>query len=407
MNLVQFTGAEMPTSLHSVPVTNITRDTGNVDPVAGAASWACNQNVGSRDYRMGYGRATEQSGSAPQAGPVATSKRLGCGFAYRPGGTPAAGTAFGVCQLGFLSGTQQIINLCLRDDRKLEWYTTGTSSAQGTASGSVTSSALTTTTWYWIWMEADYPTAGGTITVNLWIDHVLVLTYSFTSTGDASSSISANIWAPAGATPASITGNIDNAIAVVGLDGKDYSGRMCRAAVKLASVTANGSVNDFTAVGAANRFDCVDEAAPNDDTDYVVVDSTAAMTQMFDMGDPTAPAGYERVGGVVEAQRHRNADAGKWAASHQARASFQGTAYLGGTAFSDPGATYNFPEQTLYRTGAGARLTRADIADMEMGMALSANASEAAEWRTTAIQGEVLYLPPVSLPPRARARTTR
>ncbi len=116
--------------------------------------------------------------------------------------------------------------------------------------------------------------------------------------------------------------------------------------------------------------------------------------------------GARRVRGrraIEERLSHRNADGGKWAATHGGRSYFQNTVSGAGATVSDPGASYvsgTFSPSGYWRTGAaGGPLRHADIADMEMGVYMTANGSEAAQWRITAVQCEVLYLPEQMEPP--------
>lgn len=382
-------GFELVGTLRPLGVINNTYDAVNFDPAGGSQSVACNQNVaeGSRDYRIGMFVTTVSHG------PGGTYKRLGLGFAYRAGGTPAAGLAFGVCQFAFLAGggTLQVRNLCLNDALELEWYDGGTTT-QGTATGDATPALASTTGWQWVWIDCHYPTAGGTITLLTYINGDLASTHSFTSTGGASATIAPALFGPSGTTPSSITGNIDNAIMVSNIDGSERGGMQWRCAVVKVTVDGDGASNDFTA-SAGSRFQCVDETVPNDDTDYVSVDTTAAARQMFAMTSPVAPSGYEKPLFVHPFIRHRNGDAGKWAGSHTIRVSLNGGQNVT-VPLLDPGASYfrefgQYPSQ--YGSG-GYYLTPGDLPGLECGVDLTADGSNTAEWRVTAVQAEVSYV---------------
>lgn len=393
--LASFIGYEYPAQLFGISAF-LSRETSVIDPLAGAQSIRSPETGTNRDYRLG--------GGISSIGPGGAFTRGAFGVWYHVAAAPTA--AISMAQFGFTAGggTAQVYHLCVRTDLKLEMYDNGTAFAgsQGTATGTVSATALSAATGYWIWCDVDYPTAGGTVTIRVYVDYDLFYTFSFTSTGGGSSACSTSLFGISGATAGSVNHYVDNAIGVAGTDGSESGGHQWRCAVKLSTVTADGTDNDFTA-SAGNRFDCVDEATPNGNTDYVSIDSTSAQEQTFQMSDPGAPEspGKFRPFAVEHRISHINFDAGKWAANHQGRAYFQNTLSADtGAVATDPGsAQYSgvpVSPAAFWRTGAaGGRLTHADIADMEMGVRLTADASEAAQWRISAVQAEVLYLPPL------------
>jgi len=70
---------------------------------------------------------------------------------------------------------------------------------------------------------------------------------------------------------------------------------------------ANTATADWTAVGAASGYLCIDEASPNDDTDYITAATTGLVSQ-FGLQD--LPGGISVVNAVVMVERARKTEAG-------------------------------------------------------------------------------------------------
>jgi ABC-type amino acid transport system permease subunit len=70
---------------------------------------------------------------------------------------------------------------------------------------------------------------------------------------------------------------------------------------------ANTATADWTAVGAASGYLCIDEAAPNDDTDYITA-ATVGLVSQF--GLQNLPSGISVVNAVVMVERARKTEAG-------------------------------------------------------------------------------------------------
>lgn len=70
---------------------------------------------------------------------------------------------------------------------------------------------------------------------------------------------------------------------------------------------ANTATADWTAVGAATGYECIDEANPNDDTDYITA-ATVGLVSQF--GLQNLPAGISVVNAVVMVERARKTEAG-------------------------------------------------------------------------------------------------
>lgn len=70
---------------------------------------------------------------------------------------------------------------------------------------------------------------------------------------------------------------------------------------------ANTATADWTAVGAASGYECIDEASPDDDTTYIT-SSTVNDTSEFGLQD--LPAGVSTISGVVMVERARKTEAG-------------------------------------------------------------------------------------------------
>lgn len=71
---------------------------------------------------------------------------------------------------------------------------------------------------------------------------------------------------------------------------------------------ANTAVNNWTAVGAANAFDCINEASPNDETDYI--EAAAATTPTSEFGMQDLPVGVGAVAALQVCSRVRKTNAG-------------------------------------------------------------------------------------------------
>jgi len=70
---------------------------------------------------------------------------------------------------------------------------------------------------------------------------------------------------------------------------------------------ANTATADWTAVGAASGYLCIDEANPNEDTDYITA-ATVGLVSQF--GLQNLPAGISIVNAVVMVERARKTEAG-------------------------------------------------------------------------------------------------
>ena len=70
---------------------------------------------------------------------------------------------------------------------------------------------------------------------------------------------------------------------------------------------SNTATADWTAVGAATGYECIDEANPNDDTDYI---SSATVGNVSQFGLQNLPAGISIVSAVVMVERARKTEAG-------------------------------------------------------------------------------------------------
>lgn len=70
---------------------------------------------------------------------------------------------------------------------------------------------------------------------------------------------------------------------------------------------SNTATADWTAVGAASGYECIDEANPNDDTDYI---SAATVGNVSQFGLQNLPSGISIVSAVVMVERARKTEAG-------------------------------------------------------------------------------------------------
>lgn len=70
---------------------------------------------------------------------------------------------------------------------------------------------------------------------------------------------------------------------------------------------ANTATADWTAVGAATGYECIDEASPDDDTTYITAATTGLVSQF---GLQNLPGGISVINGVVMVERARKTEAG-------------------------------------------------------------------------------------------------
>jgi len=70
---------------------------------------------------------------------------------------------------------------------------------------------------------------------------------------------------------------------------------------------ANTATADWTAVGAATGYECIDEASPDDDTTYITAATTGLVSQF---GLQNLPAGISVINAVVMVERARKTEAG-------------------------------------------------------------------------------------------------
>jgi hypothetical protein len=70
---------------------------------------------------------------------------------------------------------------------------------------------------------------------------------------------------------------------------------------------ANTATADWTAVGAATGYECIDEASPDDDTTYITAATTGLVSQF---GLQNLPGGISVINGVVIVERARKTEAG-------------------------------------------------------------------------------------------------
>lgn len=132
--------------------------------------------------------------------------------------------------------------------------------------------------------------------------------------------------------------------------------------VKIACVlpNADGTTNNWTATGAANRYQCVDETTRNDDTDYVV-SSTPGDVQLFGLQDITLTG---QVLAVVATVWARKDDAGTRTVKLRLKS--------GATSTDGPDTTMNLTYQPLMKTfdtdpNTGSPFTVANFNAAEVG----------------------------------------
>lgn len=70
---------------------------------------------------------------------------------------------------------------------------------------------------------------------------------------------------------------------------------------------ANTATADWTAVGAATGYECIDEANPDEDTTYITADTTGLISEF---GLQNLPGGISAISAVVMVERARKTDAG-------------------------------------------------------------------------------------------------
>lgn len=202
---------------------------------------------------------------------------LFAGFALR---TPLSGAAF----WQFKNGLTVQLEFRIETDGRIGVYRSGSTLLEKTLN-----SVLTANTYAHIQLKAVFHlTTGGSFEVKVNNQTVAWGTANGGATGRQTATTVATadtitVTAPAGTVDYDDLWVCDTAGSV----NNDYLGDV---RIQAISPSAAGAHTDWTANGAASNFQCVDEAAPNSDTDYVSA-STAANIDTYAYSDLTPTTG--------------------------------------------------------------------------------------------------------------------
>ena len=145
--------------------------------------------------------------------------------------------------------------------------------------------------------------------------------------------------------------------------GTPFKGHLTERSIWTGFPAADGSTLQWTANGAANRWDCVDEDDPNDDTDYI---STATPGNINLSTIDSTPAGMAGIEAVITQHRSRKDDA----AARSVRSVLRRNAANNLGATNTLGSTYVNYQDKVYEVdpATGLAWVASDIDACELGM---------------------------------------
>jgi hypothetical protein len=155
------------------------------------------------------------------------------------------------------------LDVVVGSDGSLNTYARTSGLGTATAAGIITAG-----TWHWISMYFRADSASGGV-VKVWVDDVLVITRTGITSNISSISVKLYLGSATTVTGGAVT-YYDNF--VVSLTARHTQ----HVHFQTIKPTGSGSLTQaaFTAVGASNKWDCLDDVPDNDDTDYVLTSAT-------------------------------------------------------------------------------------------------------------------------------------
>jgi hypothetical protein len=149
---------------------------------------------------------------------------------------------------------------------------------------------------------------------------------------------------------------------IMDTSGANFNGHLTERAIRTLFPNADGSVLQWTANGAANRWDCVDEQTPDEDTTYISSDTPGQinLSALSDM------AGNESgIEAVIVQHRSRKDDTGARSVRSLVRT---GGANYTGTTSSLASSYAHYASIWLTNPNTGSAWTRTEIDALEVGV---------------------------------------
>jgi len=254
--------------------------------------------------------------------------------------TAILGTAVKVASLGaqrligvwhslVASGGDQIVIAMAADGSLNAQRATAGISGPGTILGSSAAGVLSAGVVAYLEVKVVLHASTGTVTVRVNGASVLALTGLNTGSGQTTWT---GFWVGSGGT--AIVTDHDDVYALDGSGSAPWNDFLGDVRVDARLPTAAGATTGWTPSAGAN-WACVDDAAPNDDTDYVTA-ATAALTDTYTVQD--APVAGATIYGVQHCLSVKKTDAGACTVAPVIRSG--GVDYVGTAA--NPGTTYGY-----------------------------------------------------------------
>lgn len=278
-------------------------------------------------------------------------------FAYRAGNLPVSGQSRVIAELLDV-GTRQIAVILLSDGRILIGRGGSTTSTTVAATlGVLSSFSMLTGVWYHFEIYIRVNSSSGLVQVR--VNEVEKLNLSSQNTqATGSNTVSAIALLKAG--DADLVGNTNDDFDDVVVRDDQFNGDQ---QVRCFLPTGIGATNQWTATGAATTREAVDEAAPNDDTDYIS-EGTVGETSLFTYDSiPTTST----ITAVIPLPRAKKTDAGT--AKIKSAIRHGGTTYTNGAESAPSDSAYEYhPDIRMTNPGTGVAFTPSDWnAPIEIG----------------------------------------
>jgi hypothetical protein len=277
------------------------------------------------------------------------------------------------------------MELLVGSDGSLNTFARTSGLGTATAAGIITAG-----TWYWISMYFRCDAVAGSGVVRIWVDDVLVInrtgvSYSITGIG-----VVFYLGSGSAATGGAIA-YYDNL--VLSLTTR-HTRHVHFQTIK---PTGAGSLTQaaFTAVGAADKWDCLDDTPDNDDTDYVLTSTTTTHTESYAVSDIDSLASTVYGVCVYTIAKRDGASNGSINtllidSTRPVPSQFESSGYT--TTATKDGSGYTYVKSQLFGAFTPEIVNRAELAIRQNGSNQS---------RVTSLYATVLY---TRTNPRARSR---
>lgn len=328
---------------HKYPITNgVGGFTASVESSTNGRWGGRNLSFSSNGANLGYVRV-------PLSGSLSTYT---CGIALKPNGDPVVGIRL----ISFFEGSGVHMSLRLIPGFGLDVIRAGT-----TQLASV-NAVLSTSAYYYVEIKTTIHSSTGTVDVRVNGVSVISLTGQNTRNGGTGVVDSVQLGTDIVTSNSGTNSWRANDFYITDATGTDNTGFLGDVRIETLFPSANGTTNQWTASTGSN-YTCVDETAPNSDTDYVSTRAVGNVDQ-YAFQDLTATTGT--VLGVAVNTFDRKEDGG---ARTHAHVIYSGT-LASGTAFS-PSTTYMNHQTVFERRTDGAVWTISDVNGLEAGIKIS------------------------------------